>query len=206
MPGGAAALPLITKVVFFIGDFLVVGWWTIPLAPFVILAAWRWWVRRPTGRVRWDRWRLKMPVFGKMTRLVAVARFCRTLSTLLVSGVPILSALQIVESVIGNVIIAETVSKAAVNIREGQSIAVPLKQSGEFPPLVTRMISIGEKTGELERMLTIVADAYEDEVEATITAMTALLGPVMIMLIGGIVFLVALGLLTPMMNISSMVK
>ena len=134
MPGGAESLPLITKVVFFVGDFLVVGWWTIPLAPFVILAAWRWWVRRPTGRVSWDRLRLKMPVFGTLTRLVAVSRFCRTLSTLLVSGVPILSALQIVESVIGNVILAETVAKAATNIREGQSIAVPLKQSGEFPP------------------------------------------------------------------------
>lgn len=206
MPGGSAGLPLITKVVFFVGDFLVVGWWTIPLAPFVILAAWRWWVRRPTGRLSWDRLRLKLPVFGTLTRLVAVSRFCRTLSTLLLSGVPILAALQIVESVIGNVVLADTVAKAANNIREGQSIAVPLKQSGEFPPLVTHMISIGEKTGELERMLTVVADAYEDQVEATITAMTSLLGPAMIMLIGGIVFLVALGLLTPMMNISSMVK
>ena len=98
------------------------------------------------------------------------------------------------------------VEKAAENISEGQSIAVPLKNSGQFPPLVTHMITIGEKTGELERMLTVVADAYEDQVEATITAMTSLLGPAMIMLIGGIVFIVALGLLTPMMNISSMIK
>lgn len=206
MPGGEAALPLITKVVFFIGDTLLWGWWLIPALPVLGFFGWRWWVSKPAGRLRWDKLRLKMPVFGNMTRLVAVSRFCRTFATLLVSGVPILSALQIVEAVIGNVVIAETVSKAAHNIREGQSIALPLKASGEFPPLVTHMISIGEKTGELERMLTIVADNYEDQVEATISAMTSLLAPVMIMLIGGVVFLVALGLLTPMMNISSMVK
>ena len=98
------------------------------------------------------------------------------------------------------------VGRATVNIQEGQSIAVPLKQSGEFPPLVTHMISIGEKTGELERMLTVVADTYEDQVEATISALTTMLGPAMILLIGGIVFLVAWGLLTPMMNISSLVR
>lgn len=206
MPGGQEALPLLTRIVFFIGDLLVVGWWVLPIAPVVLFFGWRWALSKPAGRLRWDRWRLKLPIFGNMTRLVSVSRFCRTLSTLLVSGVPILSALQIVEAVIGNVIIAETVSKAAHNIREGQSIAQPLKASGEFPPLVTHMIAIGEKTGELERMLTIVADNYESQVEDTISAMTSLLAPVMIMAIGGVVFLVALGLLTPMMNISSMVK
>ncbi|MEZ4236788.1 MAG: type II secretion system F family protein [Myxococcota bacterium] len=206
MPGGMEALPFITKVTFFVGDALVYGWWLIPILPFVGFFTFRWYVSRPTGRERWDRFRLRVPLFGRMNRQIAVSRFCRTFSTLLVSGVPILAALQIVEAVIGNVIIADAVSKAAENIREGQSVAVPLKNSGEFPPLVTHMITIGEKTGELERMLTIVADAYEDQVEATISAMTSLLGPAMIMLIGGIVFLVALGLLTPMMNISSMVK
>ena len=93
-----------------------------------------------------------------------------------------------------------------MNIQEGQSIAAPLKASGEFPPLVTHMIAIGERTGELERMLTTVADSFEDQVEAAISAMTSLLGPVMIMLIGGVVFLVALGLLLPMMNLSSMIQ
>jgi general secretion pathway protein F len=206
MPGGGAALPLLTKVVFFMGDLLV-GWWWFGLILGVgsFLGFGRW-VRTEAGRSRWDRIRLRVPVFGKVSRLVGVARFCRTLSTLLVSGVPIISALEIVEAVIGNTILAEVVKKAAHNISEGQSISLPLKASGEFPPLVTHMIAIGEKTGELEKMLTIVADAYEDEVEATITAVTSLLGPVMIMSIGGIVFIVALGLLTPMMNISSMVK
>lgn len=206
MPGGTEALPILTRVVFFFGDLLVGWWWSAPILAFGGLTAFRYWVRTAKGRAQWDNLKLKFPIFGKMNRLVAVSRFCRTLSTLLVSGVPIISALQIVESVVGNTLIADAVNKAAVNIQEGQSIAVPLKQSGQFPPLVTHMITIGEKTGELERMLTIVADAYEDQVEATISAMTSILGPVMIMLIGGIVFVVALGLLTPMMNISSMVK
>lgn len=206
MPGGEEALPLITKVVFFFGDLLVGGWWAAPIVVGIVVVAWRRFVATKSGREWWDRTRLKIPVFGKMNRLVGVSRFCRTLATLLISGVPIVSALNIVERVIGNVVLADAVSRCAESIQEGQSIAVPLKTSGQFPPLVTHMIAIGEKTGELERMLTIVADAYEDQVEATIAAMTSLLGPVMILTIGGVVFLVALGLLTPMMNISSMIR
>lgn len=205
MPGGSANLPIITKVVFFMGDLLVGWWWAGIVLAAGAVVLFRRWVATTSGRSRWDRMRLRIPIFGKVGRLVGVSRFCRTLSTLLVSGVPIIAALDIVESVIGNVVLAEAVKKCGENIAEGQSIALPLKASGEFPPLVTHMIAIGEKTGELEKMLTIVADAYEDEVEATITAVTSLLGPMMIMSIGGMVFLVALGLLTPMMNISSMV-
>ncbi len=206
MPGGEEALPLITKLVFFFGDALTGWWWLAPILVGGFVFAFRRWSRSETGRRRWDTIKLRIPVFGKLGRLVAVARFCRTLSTLLISGVPIVSALKIVEEVVGNVVLADAVAKAAVSIQEGQSIAVPLKQSGEFPPMVTHMVSIGERTGELERMLTVVADAYEDQVDATISAMTSLLAPVMILIMGGAVFLVALGLLLPMMNISQMVK
>lgn len=205
LPGGDD-LPLITQVVFFFGDLLVGYWFVAPVLAFGLVALFRWWVARPSGRSRFDRIKLRVPLFGKMNRMIAVSRFCRTLSTLMLSGVPIIQALGIVEKVVGNVIIAEAVQAAAVNIQEGNSIAAPLKSSGEFPPLVTHMIGIGEKTGELERMLTVVADTYEEQVETTVTAMTALLGPLMIICIGGIVFVVAIGLLTPMMNISSMIK
>lgn len=203
--GGDFTLPLLTRIVFFMGDLLVGGWWAVPILAIAVFFGFRRWVRTEKGRVRWDRIKLRFPVFGKLNRLVSVARFCRTLSTLLISGVPIISALQIVERVVGNVLLAEAIRNATTNIQEGQSIAAPLKQSGEFPPLVTHMIAIGERTGELEQMLTSVADAYEDQVEATVSAMTSLLGPVMIMAIGGVVFIVALGLLMPMMNISSMI-
>jgi general secretion pathway protein F len=108
--------------------------------------------------------------------------------------------------VVGNVVLARAIAGAAHNIREGQSISVPLKQSGEFPPMVTHMIAIGERTGELEQMLTSVADAYEEQVESTMTAVTSLLAPLMIMLMGGVLFFIALGLLLPMMNLSSMIR
>ncbi len=203
--GGEEGLPLITKAVFLFGDILVGYFWLGPLLAGLVYLVFRYWVRTDAGRLRFDKMRLTFPIFGKMNRLVAVARFCRTLATLLLSGVPIISALKIVEDVVGNVILADAVSAAAKNISEGQSIAIPLKNSGQFPPLVTHMIAIGERTGELERMLTAVADAYEDQVEATISTMTSLLAPLMILLMGGIIFLVALGLLLPMMNISKMV-
>lgn len=206
MPGGLEALPIVSRFVFFFGDLLVSAWWVFPLLLVGLVFGFRSWVRTPAGRARWDRFRLKVPLFGRLNRLVAVSRFCRTFATLLVSGVPIVSALQIVQAVVGNTVIADVVGRATHNIQEGQSIAVPLKQSGEFPPLVTHMISIGEKTGELERMLTVVADTYEDQVESTISALTTMLGPAMILTIGGIVFLVAWGLLTPMMNISQLVR
>ncbi|MFT4625046.1 MAG: general secretion pathway protein F [Myxococcota bacterium] len=203
--GGEEGLPFITRAVFFFGDMLVGYFWVAPVLAALAFFGFRRWVRNERGRRQWDGIRLSFPVFGKMNRLVAVSRFCRTLATLLMSGVPIISALKIVESIVGNVILAEAVAAAAKNISEGQSIATPLKQSGQFPPLVTHMISIGERTGELENMLTAVADAYEEQVEATISAMTSLLAPLMILLMGGVIFLVALGLLLPMMNMSKMV-
>ncbi len=204
--GGEEALPLLTRAVFFFGDTLVGWWWSAPLLVGVAVFAFRRWVATESGRERWDTFRLRVPVFGRLSRLIAVSRFCRTLATLLVSGVPIISALDIVERVAGNVVIARAIQTAAVNITEGQSIAQPLKASGEFPPLVTHMIAIGERTGELERMLTMVADSYEEQVESAISAMTSLLAPVMILFMGGSVFIVALGLLLPMMNLSQMIK
>lgn len=204
--GGEEALPLITRLVFFFGDTLVGWWWAFP--PLGIGAFWmfRRWIKTERGRERFDKIKLSFPIFGRINRLVSVSRFCRTLATLMVSGVPIISALQIVEAVVGNVILARAIHEATVNIQEGQSIALPLKQSGEFPPLVTHMIGIGERTGELERMLTSVADAYEEQVEATVAALTSLLAPLMILLMGGVIFLVALGLLMPMMSLSQMIR
>jgi general secretion pathway protein F len=204
--GGEEALPLLTKAVFFFGDVLVGYFWLFPLVVVAMIWGFRRWVRSKGGRERWDRFRLRVPLFGKLQRLVAVSRFSRTLSTLLLSGVPIIAALGIVEKVVGNTVLARAIAAASHNITEGQSIAVPLKASGEFPPMVTHMIAIGERTGELEKMLTVVADSYDEEVESTMAAVTSLLGPMMIMLMGGVIFLVALGLLLPMMNLSSMIK
>ncbi|MBT3217461.1 MAG: type II secretion system protein GspF [Proteobacteria bacterium] len=204
--GGEDALPLLTRVVFLFGDLLLYYWWVPPIVFAIALAIFRRWVKTAAGRERFDRFRLRVPLFGRIHRLVAVSRFCRTMATLLVSGVPIVRALDIVQKVVGNVKIGEAIEEARHNITEGQSIAQPLKQSGQFPPMVTHMIAIGERTGELEPMLETVADSYESEVEATMAAMTAILGPGVIVILGGIVFTVALGLLMPMMSLSQMIK
>jgi general secretion pathway protein F len=198
-----AELPLITRAMFAISNFLVgYKWWLILAIPGLVWG-FRRWLQSPRGRAWWHRRSLRVPVFGPLLRLVAVSRFCRTLSTLLVSGVPILSALQIVKAVVGNDVIAAAVDAAGKNIAEGQSIAVPLKQSGEFPPIVTQMIGIGEKTGELEGMLGKVADAYDQEVENTVNALTSLLTPILTIFMGVVVGIIALGILLPMLKASS---
>ncbi|HCH66714.1 MAG TPA: hypothetical protein DFR83_28180 [Deltaproteobacteria bacterium] len=161
------------------------------------------WVRSPEGRRKWHQLLLVMPIFGRVNRLVAVSRFCRTISTLLDSGVPILSAIAIVKTVVGNDIIADAVGKVGENVREGQSIAGPLKASGQFPPMVTHMITIGEKTGELEAMLGKVADSYDQQVENTLRGMTSLLEPLLIVVLGGVVAFIALSLILPMLQMSA---
>lgn len=207
LPGGEEALPFITRAVFFAGDVLLSPWIAVVIALAVgSVVGFRKWISSARGRVWWDGFRLKVPVLGQLTRKVAVARFCRTLSTLLLSGVPILQAMEIVRNVVDNAVIAKAIEAAADNIREGQSIAVPLKQSGQFPAIVTHMIAIGEKTGELERMLNSVAIAYEAEVDRALEALTSLLAPLMILVMGGTVFVVAIALLMPMMSISSMIR
>lgn len=204
--GGEDALPLITKIVFAIGDFIVGYGWLVPIALGLGYWVFNRWVATTAGREKFDRFKLRMWLFGRMNRLVAVSRFCRTLGTLLVSGVPIITALQIVRDVVGNVVIAEVIQDASANIQEGQSIARPLKESGQFPPMVIHMIQVGERTGELEKMLNLIADAYEDEVETTVKSVTALLGPLTIVIMGGVVFFVALGLLLPMQQLSDSIR
>jgi general secretion pathway protein F len=199
-------LPLITTVLFTISNIVTGYWWLLLFVLVVSVWGLRRYVKTPKGRLWWDRTALRLPVFGKINRLVAVSRFCRTLATLLVSGVPILSALTIVRTVVGNEIIAAAIDGASRNIAEGQSIALPLKASGQFPPIVTHMITIGEKTGELEGMLGKVADAYDSQVENTVNTLTSLLTPILTLFMGLVVATIALGILLPMLSLSSVVR
>lgn len=201
-----ATLPLITRVLLGASDFVVAWWWALILLLAVGVWYLRRWVRTPAGRHRWHQLALRLPIFGRINRLVAVSRFARTMATLLSSGVPILTALGIVKNVVQNDIIAEAVANAGRNISEGQSIAEPLKQSGQFPPLVTHMIAVGEKTGELEPMLGKVADAYDQQVETILGTLTSLLEPIIILFMGGVVLLVALAILLPMLNLSNVAR
>ena len=198
-----AALPLITRVLLGISDFVIGYWWAVLLAAAVAVWQGMRWVKTPKGRAWWHRWSLKLPIFGRINRLVATSRFCRTTATLLSSGVPILTALNIVKAVVDNDVIAEAIGNASRNISEGQSIAEPLRVSGQFPPLVIHMITIGEKTGELEPMLGKVADAYDTQVENILSTLTSLLEPIIILFMGGVVLVVALAILLPMLQMAS---
>jgi general secretion pathway protein F len=197
-------LPWITSALLSISDVVSAYWYVFLLL--LGLGSWGFWKwkKNPANQERWDGWMLKVPIFGRLNRLVAVSRFCRTMATLLSSGVPILTAMNIVSTVVENKVLEAAVLAAAKNVTEGQSLAVPLKQSGQFPPIVTHMIAIGEKTGELEPMLEKVADAYETEVDNTVSALTSLLEPLLILGMGGVVAFVALAILLPMLNLSSL--
>ncbi len=201
-----ATLPLITRIVLGTSEVVSAWWWVLVLAAAGGVYGFKRWLETDEGRQKFDRFKLTVPIFGRVFRLVAVSRFCRTLTTLLESGVPILSALGITANVVQNVVLVEAIETASRNISEGQSLAGPLRQSGEFPPLVTHMIAIGEQTGELEAMLAKIADAYDLQLENLITGLTALLEPILIVVMGGMVALVAVSILLPMLNLTSVVR
>ena len=161
-------------------------------------------INTKNGREKWDRFKLNAPVFGKITRMIGVNRFAATMSTLLGSGVPILSAMSISKNLVENVHLARAIETARENITEGQSIAEPLKRSGEFPPLVIHMISIGEKTGELPLMLKNISDSYDEQVSNGIDAMTALLEPAMIIFMGVTVGFIVISVIMPLMEMSNL--
>ena len=161
------------------------------------------WKKTPAGAAKWDAISLKLPLFGPVIRMVAVARFTRTLATLLVGGVPMLQAMEIVKNVVDNDVIANAIEEARSNISEGESIAGPLKKSEQFPPLVIHMVNIGEKTGDLENMLTQVSDAYEFQVAAKIDAMTSLINPMITIIMGFIIFIVVISVVIPMMDMTA---
>jgi general secretion pathway protein F len=147
---------------------------------------------------------LGAPIFGPLVRQIAIARFARTLSTLLKSGVPLLTSLDIVRNIVGNVRLSRVVEEARLAIQEGESIAAPLKRSGEFPPLVYHMVAIGERSGALEEMLTNVAAAYESQVETRVGALTSLLEPLMIVVMGVGVAFIVFSILMPILQINNL--
>lgn len=197
------ALPWYTATLIAVSNAMSGYWWLILL----VLGASGWgfrrWKRTPTGHLRWDSIVLGMPVAGKLVQMLSIARFARTLSTLLGAGVALLSAMDIVRSVLGNAVLEKVVGEAIGSIREGQSIAEPLRRSGRFPPIVTHMITVGEKSGQLEKMLESVANAYDAAVETRVQIMTSLLEPLMIVLMGGAVGFIAISILMPLIQMSS---
>jgi general secretion pathway protein F len=199
-------LPLPTRLLIALSRFLSV-YWPLLLGAVLLLTLW---VRRslatPAGRERADRLLLRLPLFGAMARMVAISRLTSTLATMLSSGVQLLDALDVAKRVMNNRVLERAVEVARDNIREGESIADPLKRSGEFPSLVTHMIAVGEKSGEMEEMLRRVSQIYDGDVDRLVTRLTSLMEPIMILVMGVIVFCIVLAILLPIFEMSQMAR
>jgi general secretion pathway protein F len=199
-------LPIYTRAVIGLSDFLRTWWWALGLALVGGSLGFRAILETEKGRHTWDGFVLKLPILGKVFRQLAVSRFTRTLSTLLAGGIPIVRALDISQHVAANSVIGEAVEQARESITEGATISRPLRASGQFPPLVTHMVDVGERSGELESMLGKVADTYEEQVENSVTRMTALLEPILIMLMVGVVLVITLSTMMPLLELTSSIQ
>jgi general secretion pathway protein F len=204
--GKADLLPWNTKLMIFMADVCANYWWALIIIIPTVLFVFRAWRESPRGKKFIDRISLKLPVIGPLARMVAITRFTKTLSTMLAAGVPLLRALDIVKTILGNSVLMKVIEDAKESIKEGESIAAPLKRSGEFPPIVTHMIAVGERTGQLEAMLENVAAAYDQEVDMKIGRLTTLLEPVMILVMGGSVGFVVMSILSPIMEMNQFVN
>lgn len=199
-----ATLPLPTRLLMAVSHAVTGYWYLFVIAVPVAIWGVRRFLRTPSGRAWWDKKLLNLPLFGKLNRMVIVSRFTRTLSTLLSSGVPLLAAMDIVRTIITNTRLRSVIEQTRDSVREGQSVAEPLRKSGEFPPLVTHMIAIGEKTGELERMLERIAETYDAEVDNTVSTLTTLLEPIMILVMAGIVSFIVMSILLPIIKLNQL--
>jgi type IV pilus assembly protein PilC len=204
LPGGEEGLPGITKVMMAISAWLVAWWWAFLLGLFLLI----WGIPRliglsAGGRYFKDRLKLTSPIVGPLYRKILVARFTRTFGTLISSGVPILEALDIVRGAAGNAVMERIIGEVHSAIREGESIAEPLGNQSVriFDDLVINMIDVGEKTGELDKMLIKVADNYDEEVDVAVGSLTSLLEPLLIVVMGGAVFCIVLALFLPLLSI-----
>ncbi|GMW03398.1 MAG: fimbrial assembly protein PilC [Candidatus Hydrogenedentota bacterium] len=202
-----AKLPLPTLILIQVSQIMRSWQALIVVAVFIgIVIAVRMYGQTETGRLNLDRLKLRLPVFGKLFRKVAISRFSRTLSTLTRSGVAILGALEIVERTAGNEVFARVVRAAGDAVRNGETLAEPLARSNEFPAMVTRMIGVGEKTGALEQMLGKISDFYDSEVKALVDSLTKLIEPILIVIMGIVVGGMVIALFMPMLKLGQLVQ
>jgi general secretion pathway protein F len=199
-------LPWNTQLIIALADITVGYWWLV-----IPLTAGTWWgIRRwvstKRGRAKMDRLKLRLWLVGPLVRYVGVARFARTLATMLASGVPVLTALEIVKKVLNNTVLEQVVEEARDAIREGESIAAPLKRSGQFPSMMVHMVAVGERSGQLETMLENVASAYERDVEAKVARLTTMLSPIMIIGMAVAVGFIVVSVMQPIMEMQDFVQ
>lgn len=203
--GFGAELPLPTKIVMGLSSFLRSYWWVMLGSMVALIFGIQRYYLTERGRLNIDRTLLQIPVLGDVLRKGAVARFTRTLGTLISSGVPILTGLEITARTAGNRIIQNAIMAARASIREGETISAPLRQSDVFPPMVVQMISVGEETGALDEMLNRIADFYDAEVDTAVDSLTSLIEPIMIVVMGGIVGSMVVAMYLPMFKLINVV-
>jgi general secretion pathway protein F len=199
-------LPLPTVILIAVSDFLKAFWWLVALGVVGIVVALQRFRSSERGRKICDAWSIRVPLFGPLALKTAMARFTRTLGILLQSSIPLLDALDIARAVLNNTILAEAIQVAKELIREGSDIATPLRESGYFPPLVSHMISIGERTGQLEDMLIRVADVYDNDVQTSVEGLTSLVEPLIIVVLGVLALGIMLSILLPIFEINTMIR
>ncbi len=197
------ALPGVTLALIAVSDFISSYWFLIVGFVFGIYALWRAWVTRKEGRKTWDRVKLKIPVFGPLHLKLVCARFSRTLGTMLKSGLTMLPALDVVNSVLENSHIQSHMDDVKAGVRRGRDLAIPLKETGLFPPLMIHMVELGQRSGAIEEMLIKVADTYDDDVRLTIDAAVGLLEPIVIIVMGVFVGFLVMAILLPILNMST---
>jgi general secretion pathway protein F len=198
-------LPLPTTILIWFSGFMRLYWWIIVAIMVAIIVGIKEAIKKPKGRYIWDTLKLRSPVIGQINRKIALSRFGRTLGSLLQSSVPLITSLQIVRNIVNNVLIGDVIEEAIEDIQAGKSLNVALSKSVWFPPVFRQMISVGEQSGDLEGMLHKIADAYEREVETRITGMTALIEPIMILLMAVVVGFIVISILLPIFEMNQMV-
>lgn len=199
-------LPLPTRIMIGLSH-LVTGYWYLVIAAAVgLVASARWYYQQPAGRERVDRWLLHLPIYGPIYIKIMTARITRTLGALLSSGVGLLTGLEITKNIIANVHVVRALEEAQEGVREGRSLAKEFSRGGIFPPLIWHMIAVGEKSGQLEDMLSKAGRAYESEVNATLSGITRLIEPLMMIGVGGVVLCIVISVLMPMADLINVVQ
>lgn len=203
---GQIEMPLPTLIVLGIADFTSTYWGVIVLGFIGLFVGWRFWVNVPENRLRFDRWKLRMPIAGRVLRDVAVARFTRTLGTLTTAGLPILNALRITRDTLVNAALMNAIDEVEDQVTAGKPLAEPLEQSGLFPPLLIQIVNLGERSGRLEQMLLHASNAFDRQVNNSIRIFTSMLQPVLVVIMAIIGAFVLAAILLPLLELQSIIS
>ena len=196
-------LPFITTLMINTSQFIREWWFLLVGGVIAIYVIWRFWVSRPEGRLRWDRIKMKAPLFGPLYVKMISTRFARTLGTMLQSGLTMMNALDVVKSVLQNKVVEASMDDVKSGVRRGRDLTIPLRETGYFPPMLIHMVELGQRSGEIENMLIKVADTYDEDIELTVDGIVSLLEPMMILVMGVFVGFLVMSILLPIFDISS---